>query len=90
MINIALWIVFGAIAGWLAASIREVPANSVAVQRHMLVGILGALIGGTFMLAFEGSFQLDSLLNTPSLLVAIVGAIFLLTLNRFLASNAND
>ena len=75
--NIILWIVFGAIAGWIASMIMGKDAQMGALA-NIIVGIVGAVIGGFLMNAFGA--QGVSGFNLPSMLVAIVGAVVLLFL----------
>ncbi len=79
LINIVLWIVFGALAGWLASLIMRTDA-SMGAGANIIVGILGALIGGFIMNALGG--QGVTGFNVYSLLVAIGGAVLLLFLVR--------
>lgn len=79
LINIVLWIVFGALAGWLASIIMKTDA-SMGAGANIVVGIVGALIGGFIMNALTG--QGVTGFNLYSLLVAIGGAIILLFLVR--------
>jgi len=75
--GIILWIIFGAIAGWIASIIMGRNAQMGALA-NIVVGIVGALIGGFIMNAFGGPGV--SGFNLPSLIVAILGAIVLLFL----------
>jgi uncharacterized membrane protein YeaQ/YmgE (transglycosylase-associated protein family) len=77
--NIILWIIFGALAGWLASIIMKTNAQMGALA-NIIVGIVGALIGGFIMNALGA--QGVTGFNLPSLLVAIGGAIVLLFLVR--------
>jgi uncharacterized membrane protein YeaQ/YmgE (transglycosylase-associated protein family) len=79
IINIVLWIVFGALAGWLASLIMRTDA-SMGAGANIIVGIIGALIGGFIMNALVG--QGVTGFNIYSLLVAIGGAVILLFLVR--------
>jgi uncharacterized membrane protein YeaQ/YmgE (transglycosylase-associated protein family) len=79
IINIVLWIVFGALAGWLASLIMRTDA-SMGAGANIIVGIIGALIGGFIMNALGG--QGVTGFNIYSLLVAIGGAVILLFLVR--------
>jgi uncharacterized membrane protein YeaQ/YmgE (transglycosylase-associated protein family) len=79
LINIVLWIVFGALAGWLASIVMKTDA-SMGAGANIVVGIVGALIGGFIMNALGG--QGVTGFNIYSLLVAIGGAIVLLFLVR--------
>jgi uncharacterized membrane protein YeaQ/YmgE (transglycosylase-associated protein family) len=79
VMNIILWIIFGALAGWLASIIMKTNAQMGALA-NIIVGIVGALIGGFIMDAL-GTQGITGF-NLPSLLVAIGGAIVLLFLVR--------
>jgi len=73
--GILLWIVFGAIAGWIASMIV---ATNTGLVVDIIVGIIGALIGGWLMNSF-GSAGVTGF-NLWSLLVAILGAVVLLVI----------
>jgi len=70
------WIIFGALAGWLASKITGNDANMGAVA-NIVVGIVGALIGGYISNNFLGTGGVDGF-NLTSLLIAIGGAVILL------------
>ncbi len=76
LMNIILWILFGALAGWIASMIMKTDAQMGAVA-NIVVGILGAFIGGFVVSLFgmeTGGF------NLVSLIVAILGAVILLAI----------
>jgi len=75
--NWILWIIFGAIAGWLA-SLLVGKASSQGPLMNIVVGIIGALLGGWLFNQFGASGVTG--FNLPSLLVAVVGAVVLLLL----------
>jgi uncharacterized membrane protein YeaQ/YmgE (transglycosylase-associated protein family) len=75
MLNIILWILMGALAGWIASLIMGRDAQMGALA-NIVVGIVGALIGGFIMNALGASGV--SGFNLYSLLVAIGGAVVLL------------
>ena len=77
--EILLWIVFGGIAGWLASIIMKTDSE-MGVPANIIVGILGALIGGWVMTLFGGPSV--SGFNISSFLVAILGAVILLAIVR--------
>ena len=77
--GIILWIIFGALAGWIASMIMKTDAQQGAVM-NIVVGIVGALVGGFIMNALGQSGV--SGFNLYSLLVAIGGAIVLLAIVR--------
>jgi uncharacterized membrane protein YeaQ/YmgE (transglycosylase-associated protein family) len=73
--NWIVWIIFGAIAGWIASIVMGRNAQMGALA-NIVVGIVGAIIGGWIMSAFGGGGV--SGFNLPSLIVAILGAVVLL------------
>jgi len=75
--GIILWIILGALAGWIASIIMKNNAEQGAVG-NIIVGIVGAVIGGYLMSMFgqEGVTGF----NLYSLLVSIVGAVVLLAI----------
>ncbi len=74
-----IWIVFGALVGWIASMIMGTNAQQGALA-NIVVGILGAFIGGFVMNAFGQSGV--SGFNIYSTIVAILGAVILLWLYR--------
>ena len=73
--NIILWIIFGALAGWIASIIMGRNKQMGAIA-NIVVGIVGAFLGGWLFSLFGA--QGVTGFNLPSLLVAIVGAVVLL------------
>ena len=77
--SILLWIVFGALVGWIASLIMGTDARQGAVM-NVVVGIVGAVLGGWLMSAFGQ--QGVSGFNFYSFAVALVGAVALIALVR--------
>lgn len=75
--NIILWIVFGALAGWIASLVMRTDAEQGGLM-NIIVGILGAIIGGFVMQLLGGPGV--SGFNLMSLLVAILGSIILIAI----------
>lgn len=75
--SIILWIILGAIAGYIASLIMGTREGWIG---NIIVGIIGAFIGGLVLRLFgttpSGGFSLGSLLT------AILGAIILLAIVR--------
>jgi uncharacterized membrane protein YeaQ/YmgE (transglycosylase-associated protein family) len=82
--GILLWIIFGALAGWIASIIMGTNAQQGAGM-NILVGVIGALIGGFLMNAFGQSGV--SGFNLYSLLVAVIGAIVLIGIAKAVRLN---
>lgn len=49
--GIILWIIFGALVGWVASLIMKTDARQGAVL-NIVIGIIGAVIGGAIMSFF--------------------------------------
>ncbi len=80
--GLILWIIFGALVGWIASLIMRTDAEQGAVA-NIIVGIVGALIGGGISRLLGGSGITG--FNFMSLLLAIVGAVVLLFFVRMLS-----
>lgn len=72
-----LYIIFGALVGWIASIIMGRNAEQGAIG-NIVVGILGAFVGGWIMQAI-GSTGVNGF-NLRSFLVALAGAVLLLFL----------
>lgn len=81
IVNIILWIIFGALAGWIASIVMRTNAEQGALA-NIIIGILGAVIGGWLLGALTGSDM--SGFNLGSLIVAILGSIVLIAILRML------
>jgi uncharacterized membrane protein YeaQ/YmgE (transglycosylase-associated protein family) len=77
VLNIILWILFGALAGWIASKIMNTDAEQGGVA-NVIVGIIGALIGGWVAKAITGNAY--DTFSIGGLIVAILGAIILLAI----------
>jgi uncharacterized membrane protein YeaQ/YmgE (transglycosylase-associated protein family) len=74
--GIILWIIFGALAGWIASKIMGRDASMGAIA-NIVVGIIGAALGGWISAALLGGNGITGF-NIWSLLIAIGGACLLL------------
>lgn len=73
--GIILYIIFGALVGWIASIIMGRNAEQGAIG-NILVGIAGAFIGSMLVRAFGGAGVTG--FNLGSFLVALLGAVILL------------
>lgn len=73
--NFLAWIILGALAGWIASIIMGKNKKMGAIA-NIVVGIIGAFIGGFIMNLFGVDVAMEFSLS--SLLVAILGAVVLL------------
>jgi uncharacterized membrane protein YeaQ/YmgE (transglycosylase-associated protein family) len=74
MINLIVWLLVGALIGWLASMVMRTDAQQGALL-NIVVGIVGAMIGG-FLLG--GPTINSNALNFTALAVSLVGAVILL------------
>jgi uncharacterized membrane protein YeaQ/YmgE (transglycosylase-associated protein family) len=82
MISFLIWIIVGAVIGWVASLIMRTNSRQGLIA-NIIVGIVGAFIGGYFLSPIfnvstinEGNFSL------PALLVSLGGAIILLAISK--------
>ncbi len=81
--GILLWIIFGAIAGFIASHIM---GSGSGLLWDIVLGIVGALLGGFIMNAF-GQAGVTGF-NLYSLIVAIIGAIIVIWIGRLFRRTA--
>jgi uncharacterized membrane protein YeaQ/YmgE (transglycosylase-associated protein family) len=76
MSNIIAWVILGLLAGAIAKAIYP-GRQSGGILATMVLGIVGAFIGGTLMtLVRTGTLQLTAAtLSIPGIFVAVLGAI---------------
>lgn len=77
--SIILWIVFGALVGWIASLIMRTDETQGAFA-NIIIGIVGAFIGG-FISRLVGGPAVGGF-NLTSILVAVLGAVVLIGLIR--------
>jgi uncharacterized membrane protein YeaQ/YmgE (transglycosylase-associated protein family) len=82
MINFIIWIIAGALIGWVASIIMKTNARQGPIA-DILVGIVGSFIGGYFLSPLfnvgtinQGDFSI------PALLVSLAGAVILLAISK--------
>lgn len=80
--GIIAWIVVGLIAGWLAGVVMR--GGGFGVVGDIIVGILGALIGGFLASAVFGMPDAVNGINVMSIIVAFLGAVVLVAILRAL------
>jgi uncharacterized membrane protein YeaQ/YmgE (transglycosylase-associated protein family) len=81
MINFFLWLLFGALVGWLASLVMRTDAQQ-GLLLNIVVGIVGAFLGGLVFnfLGVSGSSINNSTFSLGGLLVSFIGAIILLAI----------
>lgn len=91
MLNIIAWIILGLIAGAIAKAIYP-GRQGGGIVSTMVLGIIGAVIGGVLVTLFEtGRFQLTAAtLSIPGVIIAIIGAIIAIFIWNLLANRASS
>jgi uncharacterized membrane protein YeaQ/YmgE (transglycosylase-associated protein family) len=79
--GIILWIIFGGLAGWLASLVMNTDAEQGYVL-NVIVGIIGALVGG-WVMTFLGNGGISGF-NLYSFFVAVIGSIIFLFLLKLI------
>jgi len=81
VINFILWLLFGALVGWLASMVMRTDGQQGALL-NIVVGIVGAFLGGFIfnLLGIGGSNLNNNDFSLNSLLVSFVGAVVLLAI----------
>ncbi len=82
MINFLIWIIVGAVIGWVASLIMKTNSRQGLIA-DIIVGIVGAFLAGIFLSPLfnistinEGNFSI------PALLVSLGGAVLLLAISK--------
>lgn len=80
--NIIIWLIAGAVVGWVASVIMKTSGQQGLIL-DIVVGIIGAFIGGYFISPLVGAGTINQGdFSLPALLVSLVGAIILLAVVR--------
>lgn len=77
------WIILGALSGWIASIIKG-KNQSMGAIANIVVGIVGAMIGGFIANSFGGAGVTG--FNLYSIFISVVGAVILLTVLNMLGS----
>jgi uncharacterized membrane protein YeaQ/YmgE (transglycosylase-associated protein family) len=77
--GLIIWLIFGGLAGWIASKIMGTDAQQ-GILLNIVVGIVGAFIGGFIANNLLGLGTDFNTFNIGSFLIAIVGACVLLFL----------
>ncbi len=82
--NILLWIILGAISGWLASIIMK---SSHGMLEDIILGIIGAFVGG-FVMNLFGQPGVTGF-NFYSLIITVMGSVILIFLGRLIHRQSN-
>jgi uncharacterized membrane protein YeaQ/YmgE (transglycosylase-associated protein family) len=82
--NFIIWIVVGGILGWIASMIMRTDAQQ-GMLMNIIVGIIGALLGGWLLAPLFGTGTINQNdFSIGSLLVSLLGAVILLAIVNLL------
>lgn len=82
--NFIIWIVIGGIIGWLASLVMKTDAQQGTLL-NVVVGIIGALLGGWLLAPLFGTGTINQNdFSISSLIVSFLGAIILLAIVNLL------
>ena len=77
--NFIIWLVVGGLIGWIASMIMRTDAQQ-GVILNVVVGIIGAFIGGWLIGPLVGAGSINSGFSIMSFVVSLIGAIILLAI----------
>ena len=77
--NFILWLIVGGIVGWLASLIMKTDAQQ-GILLNVIVGIVGAFIGGWLISPLLGAGTINEGFSVMSVVVSLIGAIILLAI----------
>lgn len=82
MINFIIWIIAGALVGWVASLIMRTNKRQGLIA-DIIVGIVGAFLAGYFLSPLFGVSTInEGNFSIPALLVSLGGAIILLAISK--------
>ena len=77
--NIIIWLIVGGIVGWLASIVMKRDAQQ-GILLNIVVGIVGAFIGGWLIGPLLGAGSINDGFSIMSFVVSLIGAIILLAI----------
>ncbi len=77
--NFLIWLIVGGVVGWLASLIMRTDAQQ-GILLNVIVGIIGAFIGGWVISPMVGVGTIKEGISIGSFLVSLVGAVVLLAI----------
>ena len=77
--GILLWIIFGALAGWIASMFMKSDSNQ-GFFMDVVMGVIGSVVGG-FLMEFFGQSGVTGF-NLYSMMVAVLGACIVIAIGR--------
>lgn len=81
--NLLIWLIVGGVIGWLASLVMKTDQQQ-GIVLNIVVGIVGAMLGGWFISPLVGVPTINQdVFSIASLGVSLIGAILLLAIVNF-------
>jgi uncharacterized membrane protein YeaQ/YmgE (transglycosylase-associated protein family) len=74
-----IWLIVGGIVGWLASMVMKTDGQQ-GILLNVVVGIVGAFIGGWLISPLVGTGTINDGISVGSIVVSLVGAVILLAI----------
>ncbi len=82
--NFLIWLIVGGVIGWLASLMMRTDGQQ-GLFLNVIVGIVGAMLGGWFLSPLFGVSTINqNNFSLPGLLVSLLGAVILLAIVNLL------
>jgi uncharacterized membrane protein YeaQ/YmgE (transglycosylase-associated protein family) len=77
IVGIIIWLIMGGLVGWIASMIMGTDAQQ-GILLNIVVGVVGALVGGFLIGPFLGAGSINDGISIMSFVVSLIGAVVLL------------
>ena len=77
--NLIIWLIVGGIVGWLASMIMRTDGQQ-GIILNVVVGIVGAFVGGWLISPMVGTGTINDGFPLGSVVVSLIGAVILLAI----------
>src|SRR5215210_3370611 len=74
-----IWLIIGGIVGWLASLVMRTDGQQ-GILLNVIVGIVGAFLGGLLISPLVGVGTINDGISIGSILVSLIGAVILLAI----------
>jgi uncharacterized membrane protein YeaQ/YmgE (transglycosylase-associated protein family) len=74
-----IWLIVGGVVGWLASMVMKTDGQQ-GILLNVVVGIVGAFIGGWLISPLVGTGTINDGISVGSIVVSLVGAVILLAI----------
>ncbi len=82
--NIIIWLIIGGVVGWLASIMMRTDGQQ-GVLLNIIVGVVGAMIGGWLLSPLLGSSTINQgNFSLSALVVSFLGAVILLAITNLI------